>query len=234
MGLSHPYDVLLVAVLPTQQELACVVCLLPFLFREMETQSKIEQLKNQRRQERSKNRLSALGAGAVPGHAGGRLSAAVVSYKGGHALPLPASRGHGASGGPHRRGPRRPRDSIILNLTRAFRIVGNREGAAAWVEERLEKQREKKRQSNDDGISLGRVNGVLPSRDVTNPHAAAPAATEVATRKQPQHTRRQSEALRMTRRPPGAPMGPNGSDTPVLLHLDSPRGLEMVSPAMFG
>lgn len=194
----------------------------------METQSKIEQLKNQRRQERSRCRLSVSspGAGAC---GGGRLSASVVSYKGG-SHPNHAAHGAATEGTSYPKAS--IRGSIISNLTRAFRSIGEREVPPYWLEERMQRQRENKKRG--ECCYPAAFNAESYESDlVSNSPAPGKAPTASSATKQ-EHGRRHSEALRMTRRPPGVPVGPSGGDTPVLSPQMSPRGREVLPQAMFG
>lgn len=157
--------------------------------REMETQAKIEQLKYQRRQERSRNRLSALSPPpAAAGRSGGRLSASVVSYKPGSHMP--ASRQKEAAmpvelGLKSVKGHRRPRKSIVMNLTREIRNVSQRVGPLQWVQERLKRQRDRIRPANtlpaatSNGLTGDTQETVLPAAH--SAAAATIAATELRT-----------------------------------------------------
>ncbi|CDJ45201.1 hypothetical protein, conserved [Eimeria tenella] len=144
---------------------------------EMETQAKIEQLKYQRRQERSRNRLSALSPlPAVAGRSGGRLSASVVSYKPGSHVP--ASRQKEAAmpvelGSKSVKGHRRPRKSIVMNLTREIRNISQRVGPLQWVQERLKRQRGRIKPANT--VPAAASSGLIGDTHETV-HSAAPSA----------------------------------------------------------
>ncbi|KAL8447150.1 hypothetical protein Emag_004416 [Eimeria magna] len=116
----------------------------------MEAQTKIDELKHQRRQERSRGRpgVTAAGRSAL---AGGRLSAALVSYKEGGgdgsfgvqraAAPAAAAKAGEAAGGAIRR----PRPSIMQKLFLAVRRLVERDatGLPPWLEARIQQHRSK-------------------------------------------------------------------------------------------
>ncbi|OEH77989.1 hypothetical protein cyc_00425 [Cyclospora cayetanensis] len=198
--------------------------------REMETQAKIELLKKQRRQERSRNRRSGSVSSTAAAHASGRLSAAVVSYKGGHVLPLQGTAAGGISGeGP--KGPRKPRQSIILSLVREIRLIGEREWVVQWVKERLQRQRGKKLSKGPPGALL---NGVLPEARVVRSLAEASPSSGTTSPTQEHGERRQTEGRQMARKPPGIPVVPDIVESAILSAQLSPRGREVQSQALFG
>ncbi|XP_026191212.1 uncharacterized protein LOC34617608 [Cyclospora cayetanensis] len=204
---------------------AMLVCLW-----EMETQAKIELLKKQRRQERSRNRRSGSVSSTAAAHASGRLSAAVVSYKGGHVLPLQGTAAGGTSG-EGLKGPRKPRQSIVLSLVREIRLIGEREWVVKWVKERLQRQRGKKLSKGPPGALL---NGVLPEARVVRSLAEASPSSGTTSPTQEHGERRQTEGRQMARKPPGIPVVPDIVESAILSAQLSPRGREVQSQALFG